>query len=163
MINEFLLEINKEKNDYSKIEKFKSLINNEKIIINNKLITNILTYISEKKEELKNNINNNIKEINKFKTSYEKEKFKSIKKNFETLDLNNKKQRSETSISKSTINKKEDFLKPHNPIDMRKSVNCLNNFNIKIDKCDNFKDIPLKGSFFSINSNDSANISNLII
>ena len=108
-------------------------------------------------------MNNNIIEINKLKTSYEKEKFKSIKKNFESLELNNKKQRSETSLSKSNIHKKEDFLKPNNPIDIRKSVNCLNNFNIKIGKCDNFKDISLKGSYFSINSNDSGNISNLII
>ena len=107
-IDEFLIEINEEKNDYVLIEKYKSIINDDNIIINNKLITNILNYVSEKKEEIKNNIENNIKEISKLKTLYEKEKFKFIKNNFEELDIDTIKKHSDTSIKSK--NKRSKFL-----------------------------------------------------
>ena len=158
IIDEFLIEINKEKNDDTIIEKYKSLINNDKIILNKKIIMNILKYISEKKEEIKNNINNSIKEINRLKTLNHKEIFNNIKNSISNLDIINKKQRSKTTIlsKSSNINIKDDFIKPHNITNLRKS--CIifqnkDNFNIKFDK---FKDIPLKGSLFSsINSIDS--------
>lgn len=152
-IDEFLIEINEEKNDYVLIEKYKSIINDDNIIINNKLITNILNYVSEKKEEIKNNIENNIKEISKLKTLYEKEKFKFIKNNFEELDIDTIKKHSDTSIKSK--NKKIDFQKPVNPIDLRKSFNGINQNNFMNINYDKFKEIPLKGSYFSINSNDS--------
>ena len=164
IIDEFLNEINKEKNDLSIIEKYKSLINNEEIILNKKLIMNVIKYITEKKEEIKNNINNNIKEINELITLNHKEIFNNIKNNFESLDIINKKQKSETTISrKSDINKKDDFEKPNNLTNIRKSCNNIlnnnnynynkNNLSIKFDK---IKDMSLKGSLFSsINSNDS--------
>ena len=152
-IEEFLFEINKEKNDYALIEKYKSIINDDKIIINNKLLTNILNYVSEKKEEIKNNIENNIKEISKLKTLYEREKFKFIKNNFEELDIDTIKKHSDTSIKSK--NKKIDFQKPVNPIDLRKSFNGINENNFMNINIDKFKEIPLKGSYFSINSNDS--------
>ena len=164
IIDEFLNEINEEKNDLRIIEKYKSLINNEEIILNKKLIMNIIKYITEKKEEIKNNINNNIKEINELLTLNHKEIFNNIKNNFESLDIINKKQKSETTISrKSDINKKDDFEKPNNLTNIRKSCNNIlnnnnynynkNNLSIKFDK---IKDMSLKGSLFSsINSNDS--------
>ena len=152
-IDEFFIEINEEKNDYVLIEKYKSIINDDNIIINNKLITNILNYVSEKKEEIKNNIENNIKEISKLKTLYEKEKFKFIKNNFEELDIDTIKKHSDTSIKSK--NKKIDFQKPVNPIDLRKSFNGINESNFMNINIEKFKEIPLKGSYFSINSNDS--------
>ena len=153
IIDEFINEINKEQNDYTIIEKYKSLINNDKIILNKKIIMNIIKYVSEKKEEIKNNIENNIKEISKLKTLYEREKFKFIKNNFEELDIDTIKKHSDTSIKSK--NKKIDFQKPVNPIALRKSFNGINQNNFMNINIDKFKEIPLKGSYFSINSNDS--------
>ena len=42
-----------------------------------------------------------------------------------------------------------------NPIDLRKSFNGINQNNFMNINIDKFKEIPLKGSYFSINSNDS--------
>ena len=57
-IDKILSEIEKEKNDLKIIEKYKSVINDDNISINNKFIKRVVMYIIKKKEELKLITNN---------------------------------------------------------------------------------------------------------
>ena len=66
-IDEILTQIEKEKDDYIIIEKYKSIIIDKEININEKFILNIMKYINNKKSELKASTNKLKKEIKKIK------------------------------------------------------------------------------------------------
>jgi len=150
-IDEFLIEIKKEEDDLIKIEKYKSIINDDKIYINNKLITNILEYINDKKKEIKIN---NEKYQNEISTSF----FTKIRKYF--IEMNREKQekkekqKSKTNIirrsykPKNPIQKDNDFVPPITPIIKKPEIQFNNNED-------------LKSSFISIQSNASE-IKNLL-
>ena len=85
-IDEILNQIKNEKDDYIIIEKYKSIIQDDKIDINKKFIANILKYLNKKKEELRrisNNLNRDIKKL----------KFSALASNFDInkneIELNN--------------------------------------------------------------------------
>ena len=150
-IDEFLKEIKKEEDDLIKIEKYKSIINDDKIYINNKLITNILEYINDKKKEIKIN---NEKYQNEISTSF----FTKIRKYF--IEMNREKQekkekqKSKTNIirrsykPKNPNQKDNDFVPPITPIIKKPEIQFNNNED-------------LKSSFISIQSNASE-IKNLL-
>ena len=155
-IKEILNQIEKEKDDYIIIKKYKSIINDKEINLNEKFVINVMKYINNKKQELKESTNKIKKEIKKIK-------FESIASNF---DINNK---IDLDINKNNIyeskillndnnNNNKSLLEYKKPIFLSKSFNkemnkeqpdqsfnkfVLNNFNNKES---------LKFSFFSSNS-----------
>ena len=152
-INEILNQIEKEKDDYVIIQKYKSIINDESINLNNNFIINIMKYITTKKEELK-------EKTNKIKEEIKKIKFKSIASNF---DLNQNK--IELDVNKANIYESKILFNNKNNInefEFDKPVNLLNkSFNKELKKEDpnnsfnkyilnnfNNKDV-LKNSLFS--------------
>ena len=143
-IDEFLMEIQKEEDDFIKIEKYKSIINDDNIIINNKLITNILEYINDKKKEIKIN---NEKYQNKI-YEFIRTRIRNSLKLVEEKEEKQEKQKSKTNIlrrscrQKNPIQKDNDFIQPFTPIIKKLELQ----FNNKED---------LKSSFISIQSNES--------
>ena len=154
-IEEILNQIEKEKDDYIIIEKYKSIINDKEIDLNEKFILNIMKYINNKKSEL--NVN-----TNKLKKEIKKIKFESIASNF---DINNNKidldiYKTNIYESKILLNNKDNktLLEFKKPMNLSKSYNkemkkedqdlsynkfILNDFNNKES---------LKSSFYSSNS-----------
>ena len=156
-IDEILNQIEKEKDDYIIIEKYKSIINDKEININEKFVLNIMKYINNKKSELKVSTNKLKKEIKKIK-------FESIASNFD-ININNNK--IDLDINKNNIYESKILFNNRDNktlLEFKKPINLSKSYNKEMKKedqdlsCNKFilNDFnnreSLKFSFFSSNS-----------
>ena len=150
-IDEILNQIKNEKDDYIIIEKYKSIIQDDKIDINKKFITNILKYLNKKKEELR-------RISNKLNCDIKKLKFSALASNFDInkneIELNNYKKSlydskivfNRNSTNELTIKKPLNLIKNNSFRILPKNDN--SSFNKYILNALNTKD-SLKVSIFS--------------